>query len=114
MANLDDCPDNPALGGTIDIDFSKGASSQFKSLSTPIKYTPEGALFTITSDADSPTIEMYKYIMFGRVDIKMQASPGAGIVTSLVLESKDLDEIDLVCIIAWHPSFSCFQRLLIS
>jgi beta-glucanase (GH16 family) len=32
--------------------------------------------------------------MFGRVEVTMQAAPGTGIVTSIVLESDDLDEID--------------------
>ena len=34
--------------------------------------------------------------LFGRVDVKMQAAPGTGIVSSIVLESADLDEIDFV------------------
>jgi beta-glucanase (GH16 family) len=33
--------------------------------------------------------------MFGKVEITMQAAPGAGIVSSLVLQSDDLDEIDM-------------------
>ena len=33
--------------------------------------------------------------MFGHVDIVMKAAPGVGIVSTLVLESDDLDEIDL-------------------
>jgi beta-glucanase (GH16 family) len=35
-----------------------------------------------------------KYIMFGKVSVVMQAAPGAGIVSSFILESADLDEID--------------------
>lgn len=35
-----------------------------------------------------------KYIFFGRVDIEVQAAQGPGIVTSAVLQSDDLDEID--------------------
>ena len=34
------------------------------------------------------------YIFFGRVDVTMKAAPGQGIVSSVVLESDDLDEID--------------------
>ena len=34
-------------------------------------------------------------MMFGHVDIVMKAAPGVGIVSTLVLESDDLDEIDL-------------------
>lgn len=33
--------------------------------------------------------------MFGKVQITMKAAPGAGIVSTLVLESDDLDEIDM-------------------
>lgn len=32
--------------------------------------------------------------MFGRVDIQLKAAPGAGIVSSFVLQSDTLDEID--------------------
>ena len=32
--------------------------------------------------------------MFGKVQVKMRAAPGAGIVSSSVLQSDDLDEID--------------------
>jgi beta-glucanase (GH16 family) len=32
--------------------------------------------------------------MFGRVDVSIKAAPGAGIVSSFVLQSDDLDEID--------------------
>lgn len=37
---------------------------------------------------------LHKYIMFGKVDVVMKASTGSGIVSSFVLESGDLDEID--------------------
>lgn len=33
--------------------------------------------------------------MFGKVSVTMKAAPGAGIVSSLVLQSDDLDEIDM-------------------
>lgn len=36
----------------------------------------------------------HKRIFFGRIDIELKAAPGQGIVTSVVLESLDLDEID--------------------
>jgi beta-glucanase (GH16 family) len=35
-----------------------------------------------------------KYIMFGKVTAVVKASPGTGIVSSFILESDDLDEID--------------------
>ena len=32
--------------------------------------------------------------MFGHIDVVMQAAPGVGIVSSMVLQSDDLDEVD--------------------
>ena len=36
----------------------------------------------------------HKRIFFGKVEVELQAAPEKGIVTSIVLESKNLDEID--------------------
>lgn len=43
---------------------------------------------------DSPQLTSKWYIMFGRVDFVLKAAPGVGIVSSAVLQSDDLDEID--------------------
>ncbi|KAG9577470.1 concanavalin A-like lectin/glucanase, partial [Aureobasidium melanogenum] len=53
-----------------------------------------GAQFVISGKNQAPTISSDFYIFFGRVDVTMQAAPGVGIVSSMVLESDDLDEID--------------------
>jgi len=87
------CNPNPALGKSVTIDFTKGASSEFTS-SGSISYGPDGASFTIAKSGDSPIISSKWYIMFGKVTIVMKASPGVGIVSSAVLQSDDLDEID--------------------
>lgn len=55
---------------------------------------PNGGAFTIAQRGDAPTIETDFYIFFGEVSVTMQAAPGQGIVSSLVLESDDLDEVD--------------------
>lgn len=71
------------------------ACSAFEELpGTTLSYDSNGAIFTIDTEADAPTIITGKYLFFGRVDYEIQAAPGAGIVTSAVLESNDLDEID--------------------
>lgn len=63
---------------------------------TAVNYDPaQGGVFTIQSVGDAPTLQSLKYIFFGRVDVTVQAAPGAGIVTSFVLQSDDLDEIDI-------------------
>lgn len=88
------CPADPALGGTTNIDFANGASSQFTVVGAPT-YDGNGAHFSVAQQGDAPTITSKWYIMFGRVDVVMQAAPGTGIVSSMVLQSNDLDEIDL-------------------
>lgn len=57
---------------------------------------PGGANFTVAKSKDSPTIVSKDYIMWGKFEVTMKAAPGAGIVSSLVLQSDDLDEIDWV------------------
>lgn len=42
----------------------------------------------------APSLLSKKYIFFGRVEMEMQAAPGGGIISTLVLQSDDLDEID--------------------
>lgn len=42
----------------------------------------------------APTIRSKDYIFFGRVEVEMQAAPGPGVISTVVLLSDDLDEID--------------------
>lgn len=51
-------------------------------------------MFSIRKDTDAPTIGSNKFIFFGQVDVVVRAARGAGIVSSFVLQSDDLDEID--------------------
>ena len=89
------CPDDPAFGNTSKCDFTKGKCDLFEIADgTKLTYNNNGAVFSIKSAGDAPTVKTTKYIFFGRVDVEIQASPGAGIVSSAVLESDDLDEID--------------------
>lgn len=90
------CPDDAALGKTLDIDFTKGKSDFFKeAIGTKIEYSDEGAKFVINKETDAPTVTGDKYIFFGRVDAEIKCAPGAGIITSLVLQSDNLDEVDI-------------------
>lgn len=57
----------------------------------------DGAHFRIQKSGDAPTIQSDFYIMYGNVSCNFRAAPGAGIVSSLVLLSDVLDEIDWVC-----------------
>jgi beta-glucanase (GH16 family) len=85
------------LAGTVSVDFTKGIStSVFKVVSgtSPAHEDKKGARFTILSDDHAPTLTSHKYLFFGKIEVVMQAAPGAGIVSSIVLQSDDLDEID--------------------
>lgn len=57
-------------------------------------FDSNGANFAIAKSGDSPQLTSKFYIMFGRVEMSIKAAPGAGIVSSAVLQSDDLDEID--------------------
>ncbi|KAF7562255.1 hypothetical protein G7046_g1883 [Stylonectria norvegica] len=89
------CKSDPAFGsGVVHCDFTKGPCDSFPFEGTTVEQSENGAVFSITALGQSPTIASGKYIFFGRVDVEVQASPGVGIVTSAVLQSDDLDEID--------------------
>lgn len=89
------CPSDPALGKTLVTDFTKGASSDWTLADgTTMSYDSNGAVFKIGVKTDAPTMSSQKYIMFGKVSVTMKASPGTGTVSSFILESDDLDEID--------------------
>lgn len=89
-------PDEALDSYNVFTDFTKGASNQGWTLAegTSLTYGTNGAQFKIASDGQAPTISTDFHIFFGRIDVVMQAAPGQGIVSSIVLESADLDEID--------------------
>ncbi|TID22126.1 glycoside hydrolase family 16 protein [Venturia nashicola] len=87
------CPADTALGKAVTIDFTKGASDSFTTQGAPT-YDSNGASFTVRKSGDAPTITSKWYIMFGKVDVVLKAAPGQGIVSSFVMQSDSLDEID--------------------
>lgn len=92
------CPKDTGLNSaTFSADFTQGSSaaSSFSAADgTTITYGSQGAEYTISESGQAPTVQSDFYIFFGRVDVKMKAAPGTGIVSSIVFESDDLDEID--------------------
>ena len=94
------CPADTGLDQwTFTTDFTKGQSALDKNWTaadgTTITFDDtKGAAFNISADGSAPTISTDFYIFFGLVEVVMQAAPGAGIISSVVLESDDLDEID--------------------
>ncbi|KAI9819084.1 MAG: hypothetical protein M1826_001176 [Phylliscum demangeonii] len=87
------CPPDPALAKSVAFDFTKGPSDQFTARGNPT-YGPDGVSFTIAKPGDSPQINSNFYIMFGKMEVSMKAAAGAGVVSSVVMQSDDLDEID--------------------
>lgn len=92
------CPAKPGLTTDFTADFTQGGSAmtQFTTTSSSItNFDPvKGAEFKISKLGDGPTIQSNFMIFYGRVEVVMQAAPGAGIVSSWLLQSDDLDEID--------------------
>lgn len=91
------CPADPGYGkgNTIFTDFTQGASDLWTlETGTTLSYSDAGALFEIHTSTQAPTIASSKYIMFGDVTVNMLASAGTGIVSSFILLSDDLDELD--------------------
>lgn len=92
------CPKDVGLNNAaFTSHFTKGESA-FASWSaadgTSMKFGDQGAEFGISQSGQAPTVQSDFYIFFGRVDVNMRAAPGTGIVSSIVFESDDLDEID--------------------
>ncbi|TVY87404.1 putative glycosidase [Lachnellula willkommii] len=96
------CPGDSGIGNgkPFDTDFTKVTGTDAPTGwtyadGTTMSYdSTNGANFKISTKTDAPTISTSKYIMFGNVSVYAKASPGTGIVSSFVMESDDLDEID--------------------
>lgn len=97
--NTTGCPTDPALGTTANFTFNSSTPADlnvWNATAGNLQYTPgkPGAEFIIANQGDSPTITSAFYFFFGRVSVMLRAASGTGIVSSIVLESDDLDEID--------------------
>ncbi|KAI4225418.1 MAG: hypothetical protein L6R40_008366 [Gallowayella cf. fulva] len=94
--NTTDCPHDPALSTNHTFDFlTSTAGSTWNTTAGALTYSEyEGAHFTIADRGDAPTIQTNFYIFGGEVEVWMKAATGQGVVSSIVLESDDLDEVD--------------------
>ncbi|KAF2205311.1 cell wall glucanase [Delitschia confertaspora ATCC 74209] len=91
----DGCPVMPALGSNATFYFNKTMSDSIWNITAGgVDWTQKGATFTIASRGQSPTVKSNFYILFGRVSVIMKSARGTGIVSSFILQSEDLDEID--------------------
>ncbi|KAL7667113.1 hypothetical protein ABC855_g775 [[Candida] zeylanoides] len=89
------CPADPALAASFKEDFT--SESKHFSVVNPkgVSFTDDGLELTIAERFDNPSLKSNFYIMFGKVEVVLQAAPGQGIISSFYLQSDDLDEIDI-------------------
>jgi beta-glucanase (GH16 family) len=98
--NTTNCPSMQALGSNATFLFNKtGISSNgkiwTKKNNGKIDWDEKGgATFTIERTGDSPMVQSTFYMLFGRFEVIMKAAKGRGIVSSAILQSEALDEID--------------------
>ncbi|KAF1355958.1 hypothetical protein EJ07DRAFT_130466 [Lizonia empirigonia] len=99
--NTTGCPDMEALGGNATFYWNKtGISSDGKIWNKQNQGTidwsedAKGATFTIERSGDSPMVQSKFYMLFGRFEVIMKAAKGKGIVSSAILQSEALDEVD--------------------
>ncbi|KAL1963467.1 hypothetical protein VTN77DRAFT_8368 [Rasamsonia byssochlamydoides] len=90
------CPPDPALSTSWTWNWSTNSllDSTWNITNGAVDYTDEAMEFSIIRKLDSPTIRSNFYIFFGRVEYHVQAAPGHGVISSVVLQSDDLDEVD--------------------
>ncbi|KGO72791.1 Concanavalin A-like lectin/glucanase, subgroup [Penicillium italicum] len=89
------CPADTGLNKYhLSTDFTSGSLGRWKTTAGTVTTTDLGAKFTVSEQGDAPTIESEFYIFFGHIDVNMKAANGTGIISTWILESDDLDEID--------------------
>ncbi|KAF2107705.1 concanavalin A-like lectin/glucanase domain-containing protein [Lophiotrema nucula] len=90
------CPNNPAMPKNFETDFKQGAAAVkgWKQTAGTLGYEADGAKFTINKQGEAPTIQSEGYVFFGYIEAKVKSAAGQGIISSIVLQSEDLDEVD--------------------
>lgn len=92
----DDCKNYPALSMEYDFNWADptNATTWDSTGGGVVKYEASGGQFTVAKQKDSPTLTSQWFIHFGRVEVLMKSARGQGIVSSIVIQSDTLDEID--------------------
>ncbi|KAM3507338.1 hypothetical protein MY11210_007183 [Beauveria gryllotalpidicola] len=90
------CKPNPAFGKNgANCDFTAGACDGFTAVAgKAVTYDSRGAIAAMDAPGQAPTLQSDKYLLFGSVEVEMQAAAGKGIVTSIVLLSPERNEFD--------------------
>ncbi|KNG91591.1 transglycosidase, GH16 family, partial [Aspergillus nomiae NRRL 13137] len=89
------CPADPALGTEHTWWFNSTLDEKLWNMTTGVPtYTSEGAEFSIKTENGSTLLQSNFYIFFGVMEAHVKMAKGAGIISSVILQSDDLDEID--------------------
>ncbi|QIX00139.1 hypothetical protein AMS68_005656 [Peltaster fructicola] len=93
------CPADAALGTTYSVDFRKTQDVDTNlwnivAGASLIGYNTNGATLSLKNKGDSVTVESKFFIFGGRMEVLFQAAAGKGIISTAILISDDLDEID--------------------
>ncbi|KAJ5386210.1 hypothetical protein N7509_008751 [Penicillium cosmopolitanum] len=89
------CDADPALGTEHTWLFNSTLDDELWDMATgTLDYTDEGADFKITKENGSTLLQSNFYIFFGVMEAHVKMAKGAGIISSVILQSDDLDEID--------------------
>ncbi|KAH6855443.1 concanavalin A-like lectin/glucanase domain-containing protein [Chaetomium sp. MPI-CAGE-AT-0009] len=90
------CPPNPAFGMSANFNFNSTPNFEiWETTVRPVTYDSEnGAGFRITNMGDSPTIRSKFYYFWGRTEVHLKAAKGTGVISSIMMLSDNLDEID--------------------
>ncbi|KAJ5918110.1 hypothetical protein N7454_010485 [Penicillium verhagenii] len=89
------CAADSALGTSHTWYFNETLDSSIWNMTDgSIDYTDDGAEFTLKTNGSSLLLQSNFYIFFGVVESWVKMAKGPGIISSVVLESDDLDEID--------------------
>lgn len=89
------CPSDKGLDkSSYTADFTKGQDDAFKMTYGDANYDSSGVSFSISKPKEAPTMQSDFYFFFGSVSAIAKAAKGTGIVSCVILESDDLDEID--------------------
>lgn len=86
----------PALGGNATFNFNDTLYDNLwtKKNQGKVDWSEKGATFTVERSGDSGQLVSNFYLMFGKISVVMKAATGDGIVSSAILQSECLDEID--------------------
>ncbi|EGP83476.1 uncharacterized protein MYCGRDRAFT_77127 [Zymoseptoria tritici IPO323] len=94
------CPPNPALGTELLEVFNSSSTElnskywHFDGGQELVSFGKDGVHLSLKEKGDTVTIKSNFYIFFGTLEFIMKAAPGNGIISTVILLSDDLDEID--------------------